>query len=101
MEPLELLEIIKLGEDSLHQFKKTIDRAASLAAEMAAFSNSSGGMIIVGVNDDSTIIGLTKEEIRKINNFISDASLNLIKNPINPLTENININDKILIKTGF
>ena len=34
MEPLNLLEIIELGEDSSHQFKKTINRADSLASEV-------------------------------------------------------------------
>ena len=36
----ELDQIIKSGEDSLHQFKEMITRPESLAAEMIAFSNA-------------------------------------------------------------
>ncbi|HLP48087.1 MAG TPA: ATP-binding protein, partial [Candidatus Kapabacteria bacterium] len=57
MEPTELLEIIKRGEDSKHQFKVNITNVDSLAAEMVAFSNSQGGMLIIGVTDDGQIAG--------------------------------------------
>lgn len=51
MEVLELLERIELGEDSTTQFKENINNNTSLAEEMVAFSNASGGLIIVGVKD--------------------------------------------------
>lgn len=36
---------VALGEDSRRQFKRDVTNADSLAAEMAAFSNSEGGVI--------------------------------------------------------
>ena len=54
METQELLGIIANGEDSKHQFKATINNVNSLASEMAAFSNSRGGHILIGVNDDGS-----------------------------------------------
>lgn len=42
----ELIDIIRNGEDSKHQFKQDATNATSLASEMVAFSNSqeaSGG----------------------------------------------------------
>ena len=60
METLELMTILAQGEDSQHQFKKNISNAESLAAEMVAFSNGNGGKILVGVDDDGSITGLTK-----------------------------------------
>ena len=63
METEELLAIIANGEDSRHQFKATINNENSLASEMAAFCNSKGGYILVGVNDDGSISGLTDENI--------------------------------------
>ncbi|GHV00474.1 hypothetical protein FACS189483_10580 [Spirochaetia bacterium] len=47
----EVLEIISLGETSAVQFKEAFDNQDKIAAEMIAFANSKGGMIIFGVND--------------------------------------------------
>ncbi|HSX25968.1 MAG TPA: hypothetical protein VLE89_03065 [Chlamydiales bacterium] len=41
-----LQELLSRGEDSRHQFKEDIRNIDSLAAEMVAFSNSHGGLIL-------------------------------------------------------
>lgn len=41
-----LREQAAAGEDSTRQFKSRIDNADSLAAEMAAFANANGGVIL-------------------------------------------------------
>jgi len=51
MEVFEIIEILEKGEDSQHQFKRDITNTESLAGEMVAFSNTNGGIIIIGVND--------------------------------------------------
>ena len=53
----DLLSQIALGEDSTRQFKVDVRNAASLASEMAAFANSNGGTIFIGVGDDGTTPG--------------------------------------------
>ncbi len=50
----ELLAQISLGEDSTRQFKADVRNAESLASEMAAFANSEGGTICLGVADDGS-----------------------------------------------
>jgi len=97
MKPGELKEIIKKGEDSRTQFKLTITSPDQLASDLVAFSNSNGGVILVGVNDKGKVIGLTPDEIRKINQLISNVSSQNVKNPINPVTENIKVDRKIVI----
>lgn len=54
-----LLEQIALGEDSTRQFKADVKNADSLASEMAAFANTNGGMIFIGVADDGSMPGLS------------------------------------------
>jgi ATP-dependent DNA helicase RecG len=54
-----LLEQITLGEDSTRQFKADVKNADSLASEMAAFANTNGGMIFIGVADDGSMPGLS------------------------------------------
>ncbi|MCC5908438.1 MAG: putative DNA binding domain-containing protein [Balneolaceae bacterium] len=97
MDALELLEIIERGEDSRHQFKRTINHEISMATELAAFSNSQGGLLIIGVDDDGTIAGLSNEDIGRLNNMISNASSTHIRNPINPTNENIMLEDGLVM----
>ena len=61
MEIQELLSIIANGEDSTHQFKVNVSNANAIASEMAAFSNSKGGQILMGVCDDGSIAGLSDQ----------------------------------------
>jgi ATP-dependent DNA helicase RecG len=88
METEELLAIIASGEDSRHQFKQNITRAESLVPELAAFSNSKGGLLFIGVTDDGDIQGLTIEDMGRINQLVSNAAKD-VKPPISVATENI------------
>jgi len=97
MDASEVLEILNRGEDSQHQFKRNFTNAESLAGEMVAFSNSSGGMIMIGVNDNGKPEGLSSDDIKRLNQLISNTATNNVKNPINPLTENIRVGDRLLM----
>ncbi|MGY4540090.1 ATP-dependent DNA helicase RecG [Mucilaginibacter sp. UYNi724] len=76
MEALDLLEIIQRGESSKVQFKERLPHTDSLAHELIAFSNSEGGVIIVGVNDKTGgLNGLSFDEIQAANGkFVNTAS---------------------------
>lgn len=97
MDTLELLELIEKGEDSQTQFKERFDSIDSLAAEICAFSNSNGGNILVGVSDDGDIIGLSTEDIRKLNQWVSNACSQKIDPQVSVTTQNIKYNDKIVM----
>src|SRR4051794_4772596 len=94
---LDIEKEILLGEDSSRQFKEKIDRADKLAKEMCAMSNSKGGIIYIGVKDDSTIIGISREEIAKYNQLISNAANENIKPPIYPQTKIVEIEGKLIL----
>ena len=51
----ELIEKIHLGEDATIEFKRKMPRRSSLADEIAAFANARGGVILIGVDDNSEI----------------------------------------------
>ncbi|MCI5149104.1 MAG: ATP-dependent DNA helicase RecG [Candidatus Electrothrix sp. MAN1_4] len=91
METSELLEIIARDEDSRHQLKADVTNETSLAQEMIAFSNTLGGMLIIGVADDGTVAGLTREDMGRLSNLISNAASQQVKPPINPITENFSL----------
>jgi predicted HTH transcriptional regulator len=92
---IELQQILARGEDSQYQFKQNITNADSLAAEMVAMVNAAGGKIIIGVNDNGEITGLSY--IRRLNQLISNVASDFIKPPISPLTENIQTDKGLLI----
>lgn len=98
MEISELLEIIRRGEDSKHQFKANVTNEISLAQEMVAFSNSGGGTIFVGVSDDGTFSGLTIEDMRRLNQLVSNAASQHVRPPINLQTENIPTPDGLVMR---
>lgn len=89
MTEFELKQILEKGEDSQQQFKQLIVNGNALAAEMVAFSNSLGGKLLVGVNDDGQITGLSLEQSQALNQLISNTASHSVRPPINPMTENI------------
>ncbi|HKK02162.1 MAG TPA: ATP-binding protein, partial [Desulfuromonadales bacterium] len=62
----DLLNQVSCGEDSTRQFKADVRNADSLASEMAAFANSEGGTIYLGVADDGGTPGLDKTDVARI-----------------------------------
>lgn len=102
MEIIELIEVISRGEDSRHQFKADLRNADSLAAEIIAFSNSAGGRIFIGVNDDGMVSGLTHTDIARLNQLISTTASQGVLPAVNPLTENVvHPNGMVIVITIF
>ena len=60
MNRTELIECIANGENSRVEFKRDDCRPDELATEMAALLNLEGGVILLGVEDDGRISGLTR-----------------------------------------
>ncbi|MBA7616851.1 hypothetical protein ES703_24151 [subsurface metagenome] len=84
---IELLEILDGGEDTTHQFKSNFDSIDKLAVEICAFVNTDGGMIIIGVSDTGELVGLSKEEVHRLNQWISNATTNKLDKQIIVKTE--------------
>lgn len=61
----ELLEIISNGENSGVEFKRDDLQNHALARELVAFSNLEGGMVLLGVEDDGSVAGLTRENLEE------------------------------------
>jgi len=81
MEATELLEIVARGEDSKHQLKANVTNGLSLAQEIVAFSNSGGGTLFIGVNDDGTFSRLERKDIERLNNLVSNAASQQVSPP--------------------
>lgn len=97
MEAMDLMELIGRGEDSHTQFKQNISNAESLAGDLVAFSNSNGGQILIGVGDNGRVVGLSAEDVRRINQLISNTATDRVRPSINPTTQNIKVGNLLVM----
>lgn len=61
----ELLEMIHNGENSGVEFKRDDIQNQDLAKELVAFSNLEGGILLLGVQDDGSISGITRQKLEE------------------------------------
>ena len=81
MDANELQKIVARGEDSRLQSKADVRNVDALASEMVAFSNSEGGQLLIGVTDRGNIRGVTRSEVGRINQLISNAASQHVRSP--------------------
>ncbi|GAB4018082.1 ATP-binding protein [Spirosoma migulaei] len=64
----QLDNLISQGEHTRLEFKRQLSAADRIARTLAAFANTSGGTILIGVADNGNIVGVSSEfrEIEKI-----------------------------------
>jgi predicted HTH transcriptional regulator len=86
----EIIEHLKLGEDSFLEFKEVKFRgegviepnADSLAGEICAFANTAGGVMLVGIHDSGLVQGIPSEKINLVENYISNICRNNCRPPV-------------------
>lgn len=108
----ELIDKIRLGEDSFLELKAVYisgkkitgpDRK-DLSDEIGAFGNTSGGVILLGVDDKTKdVLGIQLQDIDLVESYVREICYDSIKPPINPLIEkrelpDLSGNKKIVIK---
>jgi ATP-dependent DNA helicase RecG len=74
----ELAALIAGGEDSFTEFKDPQVTNRGLAKELCAFSNSAGGRVLLGVDDDGAIVGSAgwdEERIMNVARTLLDPAL--------------------------
>ncbi|RXK81624.1 ATP-binding protein [Chlorobaculum sp. 24CR] len=57
-----LLDLVAEGEGLRIEFKRLIHSAPKIARSITAFANTSGGVILIGVDDDRRIVGIHSEK---------------------------------------
>ena len=98
MKPTELLDIITRGETSKVQFKERLPHQDAVAQEMVAFSNSTGGIIVIGVNDKTNNLnGLSYQEIQNTNQQLASIASQHVAPPIFITTDTITVNGHNLV----
>lgn len=80
----ELLELINNGENSAVEFKRDVIDNRALAKELVAFSNFSGGAVLLGIEDDGSIVGITRPNLEE---WVMSACRDKIRPAIIPFFE--------------
>ena len=93
----DIISRIRRGEDSVTQFKRQAIGVAKLADEMVAFANAEGGVILFGVDDDGTVVGLNAEQKALINREFGNAASDGVRPAIYPRTEFHEIKGKLIL----
>ena len=81
MSSVYIEELIRQGENTSIEFKRGDVRTENLAKELIAFSNSSGGVVLLGIEDNGEIQGLKNP--RNYEEWISNLTRNNVIPPIN------------------
>ncbi|MFZ4535581.1 ATP-binding protein [Propionivibrio sp.] len=98
----ELLEKIRLGEDSYLELKEVKFAGGkvrgpsqdALADELAAFANSVGGVLLLGVEDTSReVLGIPIEHLDAVELVVRQACEQSIKPPLAPIIERMTLPD--------
>ena len=96
--PTELLQKIHSGEDSTIEFKREMPHRRSLADEIAAFANAKSGVILIGVDDGGSIVGLDQEELNSAESSVVEICQDSIEPPVLIFTEKLWLDDKDVLK---
>lgn len=97
MDCIELLEILNRGEDSKHQFKENFNSIDQLVVEISAFANSDGGVIIIGASNAGELVGISKQDVGRLNQWISNATTQKIDKQIFVKTEILVCDDQRIL----
>ncbi len=94
MTQIELFEILANGENSFIEFKRDDVKPQDVAKECVAFANTAGGRILLGVEDNGEISGLTRG-VGETERWVMDTVFQRYIHPIIiPLYEEITIAGK-------
>lgn len=88
MTKTELWELLRNGENSGVEFKRDDVHADSLAKEMAALLNLEGGIVLLGVEDNADVTGLTRtpEEAER---WVMEVARSHLQPPVIPYWEKV------------
>ncbi len=90
MKKEDLQRLLRLGEGYALEFKRS---PAHLGREICAFANAAGGRILVGVDDQGRVVGVSKP------NRTKSEIQSIARNIDPPLSLTIELVDKVLVVT--
>jgi len=93
---VKIAELIAQGENNAVEFKSAQVRAESIAKEMVAFSNTQGGVLLIGVEDNGDVTGMGERE--GVGEWLANIARENVLPPIDPKIEIIDFQGKSIVK---
>lgn len=94
---MNLKELINNGENKRVEFKEQLPKNESIVKTIISFSNTSGGKLIVGINDNREIVGIADENIFELQDKISSLIFDSCYPNILPEIYTLNLEGKLLL----
>ncbi|MBD2704262.1 ATP-binding protein [Spirosoma sp. BT702] len=91
----QLDDLIASGENNRLEFKRELSSAYRIARTLAAFANTTGGTLLIGVADDGKIVGVPSEfrEVSKL----EDATERLIEPVLSISYETLSADGRLVL----
>lgn len=89
----ELKSLIREGEHQTQDFKFRVDDPKKIARTLAAFANTDGGRLLIGVKDNGKVVGVNPEE----EHHIIEGAADLFCTPKVPFTSRVWQDDHKLV----
>lgn len=94
----ELIKKIILGEDTTIELKREMPDRDSMADEIAAFANTEGGTIIIGIDDNKEIIGIELQQLDGVEKTVVEICNDSIEPTVLFFTEKLRMDEKNILK---
>jgi ATP-dependent DNA helicase RecG len=94
---MKLVEQIQKGESKTIELKEALPKNENIAKTVIAFSNSSGGKLIIGVNDNREITGINDTELFEMQDKIASIIADNCSPAIMPEIYSVNTEGKLVL----
>ena len=94
---MNLNDLILKGESKTLEFKLNLPTNKNIARSIIAFSNTSGGKLIIGIDDDKNIVGINEENIFELQDKVSSIIYDSCSPNIIPEIYTLNVESKLLL----
>jgi predicted HTH transcriptional regulator len=95
MDYLDVKNLAQTGEGAYLEFKRTIPSAFKIAREIAAFANTKGGTLLVGVDDDCSLVGVSGYQEEEF--LLNKAAVDFCSPQVDIRIEIVHFGDKDLL----
>ncbi len=97
----DIIKLIKQKENRQLEFKRELPVNEKILKTAIAFSNSQGGDLIIGLDDDNQVIGIDEDNIIKYEEIISSTIYDSCYPAIIPEIYSVRNQEKILLIVHF
>jgi ATP-dependent DNA helicase RecG len=94
---VNISDLINQGESKTLELKESLPKNDSIAKTAIAFSNTSGGKLVIGVNDKREIVGIDDSDIFGLQDKIASIIFDSCAPNILPEIYTLNIDGKLLL----